>query len=68
MEAMAKNEVDVMPQVLMTFSFNPIEFWKTTEIYNLNSQNNEVVASKMWNTGNIEGEGLLKHEEGVKWG
>lgn len=30
--AMAKNEVDVMPQVLMTFSFNPIEFWKKTEI------------------------------------
>lgn len=66
MEAMAKNEVSVMPQVLMT-SFNPIEFRKTTEIYNLYWQNEEVVISKRWNTGNTEGEGLLKPEKGVKW-
>lgn len=50
-----QNEVDIMPQVLMTLSFNQIEFWKTIEIYNLNCQNEEVVTSKRWSTGNIGG-------------
>lgn len=41
-----KKKVDVKPQVLMTFFFNKLKSERQTEIYNLNLQNEEVVASE----------------------